>query len=433
MARVIVKVGSSSLTGELGVVNTAMIENLCRQVDDGPRRRAPGRGGQLGGRGRRASPRSACSSGPTDLPTLQALAALGQPRMMETWIRSLAGHGAVAAQVLLVPHDFVNRRQYLHARQTLVRLLELGCVPVVNENDAIADDQIRFGDNDRLAALVAHLVSADVLRAPHRPRRALHRRPPAGRRRRAHRPRRRRRPHHGRHRRRDRLGAGSGGMASKLAAARIASWSGVRAVIARADRPDVVAEAVAAREPSAPRSRRRTAGCPPASCGSPSPARRPGTWSSTTAPVPRWWSRGTSLLPAGVVDVVGEFDEGDTLDVTGRDGVVFARGMAAADAARAAARPRAGARATSRPTSPTRPSTGTTWWCSRGLTGPDVRALASAPRGRRPTDGRRSEAEGGGRRRWTCGRGSAGGGRAAGVTPSLGSKEPCNSRRVVAS
>ena len=63
----------------------------------------------------------------------------------------------------MVPHDFVNRRQYLHARQTLVRLLDLGCVPVVNENDAVANDEIRFGDNDRLAALVAHLVSADVL------------------------------------------------------------------------------------------------------------------------------------------------------------------------------------------------------------------------------------------------------------------------------
>ena len=69
----------------------------------------------------------------------------------------------VAAQVLLVPHDFVDRRQYLHARQTLTRLLELGCVPIVNENDAIASDEIRFGDNDRIAALVAHNVSADLL------------------------------------------------------------------------------------------------------------------------------------------------------------------------------------------------------------------------------------------------------------------------------
>ena len=62
-----------------------------------------------------------------------------------------------------MPHDFVDRRQYLHARQTLLRLLELGCVPIVNENDAIASDEIRYGDNDRIAALVAHNVNADLL------------------------------------------------------------------------------------------------------------------------------------------------------------------------------------------------------------------------------------------------------------------------------
>ena len=83
-----------------------------------------------------------------------------------------------------MPHDFVDRRQYLHARQTLVRLLELGCVPVVNENDAIANDEIRFGDNDRLAALVAHLVSADVLVLLTDTRGLFTRRPPPRRRRR---------------------------------------------------------------------------------------------------------------------------------------------------------------------------------------------------------------------------------------------------------
>jgi glutamate 5-kinase len=70
----------------------------------------------------------------------------------------LGALGLVGGQVLLAPLDFMVRQQYLHARSTLTRLLELGVVPVVNENDAIADDEIRFGDNDRLAALVAHLV-----------------------------------------------------------------------------------------------------------------------------------------------------------------------------------------------------------------------------------------------------------------------------------
>src|SRR5581483_10918331 len=80
-----------------------------------------------------------------------------------TWDAAFAAHGVVPGQVLLAPLDFVHRQQYLHARQTLNRLIELGVVPIVNENDAIADDEIRFGDNDRLAALVAHLIGAEVL------------------------------------------------------------------------------------------------------------------------------------------------------------------------------------------------------------------------------------------------------------------------------
>src|SRR5205814_3476411 len=100
---------------------------------------------------------------PTDLATLQAVSAIGQHLLMRTWSDELTAQGLVAGQVLLAPLDFVHRQQYLHARQTLVRLLDLGIVPIVNENDAIADDEIRFGDNDRLAALVAHLVNAELL------------------------------------------------------------------------------------------------------------------------------------------------------------------------------------------------------------------------------------------------------------------------------
>src|SRR6185437_5359747 len=83
--------------------------------------------------------------------------------LVDRYNRALADHGLVAGQVLLAPLDFVNRKQYLHARQTLQVLLDLGVVPVVNENDAIADDEIRFGDNDRLAALVSHMIGADLL------------------------------------------------------------------------------------------------------------------------------------------------------------------------------------------------------------------------------------------------------------------------------
>src|SRR5579864_2639128 len=164
---------------------------------------------------------------------------------MATWDAAFAAHGVVPGQVLLAPLDFVNRQQYLHARQTLSVLLSLGVVPVINENDAVADDEIRFGDNDRLAALVAHLLRADLLilltdtpgLLTADPRRdadaslieevleidaALEGLATAG----------------GSER-------GSGGMASKLAAAKMAAWSGVRVVIAAASRPGVLMDAAA--------------------------------------------------------------------------------------------------------------------------------------------------------------------------------------------
>jgi len=83
------------------------------------------------------------------------VSAIGQSRLMRVYDDCFAGHGLVSGQVLLAPLDFALRQQYLHARGTLSRLLDLGVVPVINENDAIADDEIRFGDNDRLSALVA--------------------------------------------------------------------------------------------------------------------------------------------------------------------------------------------------------------------------------------------------------------------------------------
>src|SRR5690606_7630185 len=100
---------------------------------------------------------------PRDAVTLQAASAVGQSRLMRVYDSALADGGLIGGQVLLAPLDFMVRQQHLHARSTLARLLELGVVPVVNENDAIADDEIRFGDNDRLAALVAHLAGAGLL------------------------------------------------------------------------------------------------------------------------------------------------------------------------------------------------------------------------------------------------------------------------------
>jgi glutamate 5-kinase len=224
------------------------------------------------------------------------------------------------------------RSQYLYARGTLERLLDLGVVPVINENDAIADDEIRFGDNDRLSALVAHLLGADLLvlltdtpglltadpRLDHSASlieeivevdheiEALAGGTGSGR--------------------------GSGGMASKVTAAKIAAWSGVRAVIADAKRDGVMAGAVAGDAVGTlvlPRDKRL-------------PSRK--LWiafavgSSGTVVVDTGARRALvdhnrSLLPAGIVEVDGTFDADVAVEVATPDGEVFAKGLVKVDSA----------------------------------------------------------------------------------------------------
>ncbi len=323
---VVAKVGTSSVTDAGGSVDTAAVEKLCGELAG---LRADGHRVVAVTSGAIAAGRPALGPGElgSDPATLQAISAVGQSRLMRVYDDLLARHGLVGGQVLLAPLDFVHRRQYLHARQTLIRLLDLGVVPVVNENDAIADDEIRFGDNDRLAALVAHLVGADLL-VMLTDTAGLHTADP----------------------RLDaqaslieeivevdhqleRVAGGpgtawsSGGMASKLAAAKIAAWSGVRVVIAAAGRPGVLAAAVAG-EPGVgtvvrPEARRL-------------PARK--LWiafavgSSGTVVVDEGARRalvsgGRSLLPAGVVEVRGDFDAEDAVEIVGPDGAVFAKGL----------------------------------------------------------------------------------------------------------
>jgi glutamate 5-kinase len=238
----------------------------------------------------------------------------------------LAVQGVIAGQVLLTPYDFIHRSQYLHARETLRRLLDLGVLPVVNENDTVADDEIRYGDNDRLAALVSHLLRADVLVMltdtpglfDADPRHdanaslideivqvdAAHERAAGG----------------------AGTARGSGGMASKLSAAKIAAWSGVRAVIAAATVPDVLTTAIA--------------GHPVGTAFAPRPARLSSRklWiafaqgsagrvvvddGARVALV----DRGRSLLPAGVRKVEGDFDAEDAVEVVDEQGRAFAKGL----------------------------------------------------------------------------------------------------------
>jgi glutamate 5-kinase len=160
--RIVVKVGSSSLTSSSSGIDGP---RLVRLVD------------ALAGAGRGGRELILVSSGaiaaglaplglarrPRDVATQQAAAGVGQGILVHRYTEAFARHGRTVAQVLLTAEDVVRRARYRNAQRTLYRLLDLGVVPVVNENDTVATDELRFGDNDRLAALVAHLVHADLL------------------------------------------------------------------------------------------------------------------------------------------------------------------------------------------------------------------------------------------------------------------------------
>ncbi|MDR0459560.1 MAG: glutamate 5-kinase, partial [Coriobacteriales bacterium] len=162
--RIVIKIGSSTLTDSQGRVDRAFIHSLAKQVQT---IRA-----ELGAQviivtsGAIASGLEALGFGknrPDDLPTLQAAAAVGQLKLGQDYVEEFAVYGIWLGQVLLTRYDTENRGSYLHARDTLERLMELGAVPLINENDTVAVDEIRFGDNDTLAAQVAILVKADLM------------------------------------------------------------------------------------------------------------------------------------------------------------------------------------------------------------------------------------------------------------------------------
>ncbi|MET0662767.1 MAG: glutamate 5-kinase [Ilumatobacteraceae bacterium] len=334
--RVVAKIGTASITDDRGAIDGDAITKLCGEV---AALRAQGHEIIVVSSGAVAAGVLAVGlpSRPSDMATLQAISAAGQGRLVEAYNAALAQHGLVGAQVLLDPYDFVDRTQYLHARRTLVRLLELGCVPVINENDAIANHELRYGDNDRLAALVANSVGADLLvlltdtdgvytADPRRdPSAQLVARVAAD------------DPLLAIAANRNGSGRGSGGMASKLTAARIASWSGIRSVIARAAAPDVLVRAVSGGPGDAGESPVGTTFDAHARA---LPARK--LWIAFAAEVEgtlevdagaeRAITEGPrSLLPAGVVAATGSFVVGDTVDIVGPSGRPFARGMVAVD------------------------------------------------------------------------------------------------------
>ena len=269
-------------------------------------------------------------AGDLKLEESQAAAAVGQIRLAHAWQEALGPHGITVAQVLLTLGDTEQRRNYLNARSTLSTLLSLGAVPVINENDTTATTEIRFGDNDRLAARVAEMISADCLvllsdidglytadpgtdpKAEFIP--ELSEITPAieamagG----------------------SRSGLGRGGMVTKLAAAAIALRAGCRMAIARGEvmRPIEAVRAGARCTWFVPKASPLTAR-KQWIAGSLKPA---GALLVDDGAV-KALGQGRSLLPAGVVGVEGEFDRGDAVSVRAPDGREIARGLVAYGAA----------------------------------------------------------------------------------------------------
>ncbi|KJF18860.1 MULTISPECIES: glutamate 5-kinase [Acidithrix] len=324
----VVKIGSSSVTTDEFEINEATLNSLCSQIvkvsKSGHKVVVVTSGaiaiglGMLGLTGDR----------PTEMDLLQVASGVGQGRLFDYYAKRFSLEGLLAGQILLSGSDFMERRQYLSAKATLSRMLEMGVIPIVNENDAIADDEIRLGDNDRIAALVAGLVGADTLvlltdqdglfsgdprifedatlieqvEEVSRELAAM-----AG----------------GRGTTR-----GSGGMMTKVMAARIAAWSGVETLITSASNAsslDDAIERVAGIGTWVAKSRRRLA------------ARK--LWIAFALPIDGFVTidegarraitqGGSSLLYVGVRNVGDSFEVGSAIEVRALSGEVVAKGLA---------------------------------------------------------------------------------------------------------
>jgi glutamate 5-kinase len=162
--RLVVKVGTGTLADAEGRFERANCDRLAAEIAEVARGRRVvlvSSGAVTLGAERLGLVRS--RGKPWDIPTKQACAAVGQPHLMAAWGEALGAHGILTAQVLLTADDLANRKRFLNARRTFQKLLEAGALPVVNENDTVAVDEIKVGDNDSLAALVAGCVEADAV------------------------------------------------------------------------------------------------------------------------------------------------------------------------------------------------------------------------------------------------------------------------------
>lgn len=319
--RLVVKVGSSSLTHEGALAP----ERLTALVDVIAQRRGQGTQVILVSSGAIASgmPSLGLRTRPRDLATQQAAASVGQGLLIAHYTAAFATHGFTVGQVLLTSDDVTRRTHYRNAQRTLFRLLELGIVPIVNENDTVATDEIRVGDNDRLAALVAHVVQADALillsDVP-----GLFDGPPE--------------------RGNAELitevaspadleavsiggvgaaGVGLGGMSSKVQAARIAAAAGIPTLVAAtADARTALGSATVGTlfHPTGTRTSTRLLWLAHATTPTGSLVLDPGAVDAVV-------ERRLSLLPAGITGVNGTFLAGDPVDLVDENGDTVARGL----------------------------------------------------------------------------------------------------------
>lgn len=317
--RIVVKIGTNVLTDTKGRLDARLIRSLAGQIA-----RLHQRGleitvvssGSIGaGMGVMALPRR-----PTSLPMLQATASVGQPELMRLFKEGLHRHNLHAAQMLLTRSDFEDRIRYLNIRNTIAALHELSAIPIINENDTVAVDEIRYGDNDIIAALTSNLIRADLLvlltvvdgligsdgeridaveRIDAQVEKLV---------------------------KSTKSSLGSGGMASKLQAIRRVTEAGDYAVIANGRTRDVLVRLLDGRKvgtlfmtsPNKMRARKRWIGWS---------VRPRGTIVVDDGAAHALRRGGKSLLAIGVTAVRGQFDKGDVIRVQDTTGEEFARGL----------------------------------------------------------------------------------------------------------
>ena len=325
--RIVIKIGSSSLTGSAGsALDSASVEKIVSVIATLKSRGAEVALVSSGAIAAGLAPLK-LTTRPKDLPTQQAAASVGQGLLIARYNEAFAAHSILSSQVLLTTEDIVRRSHYQNAHQTLSKLLSLGVVPIINENDSVGTQEIRFGDNDRLAALVALLIGADLLVLVSDID-ALYDAPPtqagasaihevlamtdieaialggAG-----------------------SAGVGSGGMVTKVEAARIATSAGIPMLLTSLAQS---AQALSGSQvgtlfhSQGGRTTSRLLWLAHASTPQ-------GRLVLDDGAVNAIRERGVSLLPAGVTNVSGEFISGDTVELASQSGEVIARGLVAFD------------------------------------------------------------------------------------------------------